>query len=59
MQVQCPNCPVIATLGTTKWFFDGGECRELKGIELDQALEKCPFLSEAVSKAKKNFTQRP
>ena len=59
MQVQCPNCQVIATLGTTKWFFDGDECPKLKGIELNQALEKCPFLSEAISKAKKNVTKRP
>jgi len=59
MQVQRPNCGVVATLGTTKWFLDGNGCQELKGLELDQALEKCLFLSEAISKAKQNGVRRP
>jgi hypothetical protein len=50
---------VIAAIGTTKWFFDGGECRELKGTEAGnaKAYEQCQALSEAVSKAQKNAIQ--
>jgi hypothetical protein len=56
MQVQCSKCGVIATLGTTKWFFDGGECRELKGTGASdaKAYEQCGALSESISKAQKN-----
>jgi hypothetical protein len=58
MQVQCPKCSVIVAIGSTKWFFDGGECRELRGTEAGDAktYEKCPVLIEAVSKAGKNST---
>ncbi len=61
MQVKCPKCRVIAAIGTTKWFFDGGECRELKGTEAGnaKAYEHCQTLSEAVSKAKNNATKTP
>jgi hypothetical protein len=61
MQVRCPKCRVIATIGTTKWFFDGGECKELKGTEAGEAkaYEQCQALSEAVSKAKKNAARAP
>ena len=61
MQVQCPKCKVIAAIGITKWFFDGGECRELKGTEAGHAgaYEQCPTLSEAISKAKKNTIKAP
>jgi hypothetical protein len=58
MQVQCPKCEVIVAIGSTKWFFDGGECEELRGTEAGEAkaYEKCPVLREAVSKAEKNAT---
>lgn len=58
MQVQCPKCKVIVAIGTTKWFFDGGECWELRGTVVGDAkeYEKCPILIEAVSKAGKNAT---
>ena len=65
MQVQCPKCGVIAAIGTTKWFFDGGECMELRDTEAGaaKAYEQCQTLSEAVSKAEKNVLtkvpQRP
>lgn len=62
MQVQCHKCEVIVAIGATKWFFDGGECRELRGTEAGEAgaYEKCPVLIEAVAKAKKNAaTPRP
>jgi hypothetical protein len=60
MQVQCPKCLVIATIGTTKWFFDGGECRELRGTEAGEAkaYEQCTALLEAVSKAEKNVVTK-
>lgn len=56
MQVQCPKCKVIVAIGKTKWFFDGGECRELRGTEAGEAkaYEKCPVLIEAVGDAEKN-----
>jgi hypothetical protein len=55
MQVPCPKCRVIVAIGATKWFFDGGECRELRGTAEGRAeqYEKCPALIEAVSKAAK------
>lgn len=58
MQVPCPKCKVIVAIGATKWFFDGGECRELRGTDAGDAkeYEKCPVLIEAVSKARKNAT---
>jgi hypothetical protein len=61
MQVPCPKCTVIVAIGTTKWFFDGGECMELRGTEAGnaKAYEQCPVLSEAISKAEKNVTQTP
>jgi hypothetical protein len=62
MQIQCPKCKVIAAIGYTKWFFDGGECEELKGTEAGdaKAYEKCPILRGAVSEAKKNgITKTP
>jgi hypothetical protein len=56
MQVPCPKCSVIVAIGSSKWFFDGGECRELRGTVAGDAkeYEKCPILIEAVSKARKN-----
>ena len=53
MQVKCPKCKVIVTVGTTKWFFDGGECQEPQGTAAADAgaYEKCPVLIEAMSKA--------
>lgn len=56
MQVQCPKCKVIAAIGSTKWFLDGGECRELRGTEAGEAgaYEKCPVLIEAVANAEQN-----
>jgi hypothetical protein len=47
---------VIAAIGRTKWFFDGGECWELRGTEAGEAMayEKCPVLIEAVANAEKN-----
>ena len=56
MQIQCPKCKVIVAVGSTKWFFDGGECEELKGTEAGdaKAYEKCPTLRGAVSEAEKN-----
>jgi hypothetical protein len=62
MQVKCPKCSVIAAIGTTKWFFDGGECRELRGTEagVAQAYKQCPALYEAVIEAEKNvLTKAP
>jgi hypothetical protein len=58
MQVPCPKCKVIVAIGSTKWFFDGGECWELRGTVAGDAgeYEKCPVLIEAVSKAGKNAT---
>jgi hypothetical protein len=55
MQIQCPKCTVIVAIGSTKWFFDGGECEELKGTEAGaaKAYEKCPTLRGAVSEAEK------
>jgi hypothetical protein len=60
MQVQCSKCHVIATLGTTKWFFDGGECRDMKGTEAGdaKAYEQCGAQSESIAKAKKNVVTR-
>ncbi len=60
MQVQCPKCKVIAAIGTTKWFFDGGECRELMGTAAGdaRAYEQCTVLSEAISKAEKNVVTK-
>ena len=59
MQVPCPKCKVIVAIGQTKWFFDGGECRELRGTEAGEAkaYENCPVLAEAVAQAKKNATK--
>ena len=53
--MPCPKCKVIVAIGATKWFFDGGRCRELPGTEAGdaEAYEKCPVLIEAVSKAEK------
>ena len=62
MQVTCPKCSVIAAIGTTKWFFDGGECIELRGTEAGdaKAYEQCPVLFEAISEAEKNaLTKAP
>jgi len=58
MQVPCPKCKVIVAVGSTKWFFDGGECTELRGTPAGDAqeYEKCTVLIEAVSKAGKNAT---
>jgi hypothetical protein len=49
---------VIVAIGSTKWFFDGGECCELRGTVAGNAkeYEKCPVLIEAVSQAGKNTT---
>lgn len=51
MQVQCPKCPVVAAVGTTKWFFDGGTCRELYGTAAADAgdYQKCTVLAKAVA----------
>ena len=56
MQIQCPKCSVIVAIGTTRWFFDGDECMELRGTEAGdaKAYEQCQTLCEAVSKAEKN-----
>ncbi|OSI79828.1 hypothetical protein [Bradyrhizobium canariense] len=56
MQVQCPKCKVIVAIGKAKWFFDGGECRELRGTVAGDAkeYENCSVLIEAVSTARKN-----
>ncbi|MET4316284.1 hypothetical protein ABIC02_000023 [Bradyrhizobium sp. RT5a] len=56
MQVHCPKCQVIVAIGRDKWFFDGGECRELRGTVAGDAkeYEKCPVLIEAVSTVRKN-----
>ena len=56
--MPCPKCKVIVAIGSTRWFFDGGECRELRGTDAGGAkeYEKCPVLIEAVSKAGKNAT---
>ena len=54
MQVQCPKCRVIAAVGTTQWFFDGGNaCRELEGTVAGNAgdYKLCPVLAEAVNEA--------
>jgi hypothetical protein len=62
MQVKCPKCSVIAAIGTTKWFFDGGECRDLRGTEAGdaKAYEQCPALYAAVIEAEKNvLTKAP
>jgi hypothetical protein len=62
MQIQCPKCTVIAAIGTTKWFFDGGDCRELQGTEAGdaKAYERCQVLREAIFQAEKNvFTKAP
>ncbi len=58
MQLRCPKCKVIVAIGTTKWFFDGGECWELRGTAAGNAKEyaTCPVLIEAVSKAGKDAT---
>jgi hypothetical protein len=58
MQVPCPKCKVIVAVGRTRWFFDGGECRALRGTAAGDAqeYEKCPVLIEAVSKTGKNAT---
>ena len=52
MQVRCPKCSVIATQGTTKWFFDGGDCRDLAGTKWGEAKEYqwCPTLSDVTPK---------
>jgi len=56
MQVSCPKCRVIVAIGQTQWFFDGGECMELRGTKAGEAkaYENCPVLAEAVARAKKN-----
>ena len=61
MQIQCPKCRVIAAVGTTKWFFDGGTCRELAGTAAGDAgeYEKCPVLTKAVSEALKIVPRSP
>jgi hypothetical protein len=62
MQIQCPKCTVIVAIGSTKWFFDGGECEELKGTEAGdaKAYEKCPTLRGAISEVEKNgITKTP
>jgi len=61
MQVQCPKCSVIVAIGTTKWFFDGGECIELRGTRAGDAKDykQCQALSEAISKAGKNIVTKP
>ena len=61
MQVQCPKCEVIAAIGTTKWFFDGGECMELRGTQAGDAKDyrQCQTLAEAIDKAEKNLVTRP
>jgi hypothetical protein len=50
MQVPCPICKVIVAIGTSSWFFDGGECRELRGTVAGDAkeYEKCPVLRSGV-----------
>jgi hypothetical protein len=60
MQVSCPKCKVIVAVGKTKWFFDGGECSQLRGTEAGEAraYENCPILVEAVAQAKKNTLGR-
>ena len=57
MQVQCPKCAVIAAIGTTKWFFDGGDCIELSGTQAGDAKDyrECQTLAEAIAKAEKNM----
>ncbi|UFW43447.1 hypothetical protein [Bradyrhizobium sp. WSM471] len=49
---------MIVAVGHTRWFFDGGECRELRGTVAGDAkeYEKCSVLIEAVAKAGKNAT---
>jgi hypothetical protein len=58
MQVPCPKCKVIVAVARTRWFFDGGECRALRGTAAGDAqeYEKCPVLIEAVSKTGKKAT---
>jgi hypothetical protein len=31
MQVPCPKYKLIVIIGKADWFFDGGECSELRG----------------------------
>ncbi|MCK1519525.1 hypothetical protein [Bradyrhizobium sp. 17] len=47
---------MIVTIGKAKWFFDGGECRELRGTVAGDAkeYEECPVLIEAVSTVRNN-----
>jgi hypothetical protein len=61
MQVQCPKCAVSAAIGTTKWFFDGGECIELSGTRAGDAkdYQQCQTLAEAIAKAEKNSVTKP
>ena len=58
---KCNAPNVIVAIGSTKWFFDGGECRELRGTEAGnaKAYENCSVLIEAVAKAEKNVINRP
>jgi hypothetical protein len=53
MQVQCPKCRVIAAVGATKWFFDGGTCLELDGTAAGDAgdYQRCNVLAKAVEEA--------
>jgi len=46
----------IGIRSKAKWFFDGGECRELRGTVAGDAkeYEKCSVLIEAVSTVRKN-----
>ncbi|MBM7483915.1 MULTISPECIES: hypothetical protein [Bradyrhizobium] len=46
---------MIVAIGKAKWFFDGGECRELRGTVAGDAkeYEKCSLI-EAVSTVRKN-----
>jgi len=53
MQVQCPNCRVIAAIGATKWFIDGGSCPEFARTDLGEAedYKRCHVLAKAVEEA--------
>lgn len=50
--MRCPKCSVIATVGSTKMFYDGGQCRDLAGTKWGEAEEYqwCPTLSDTLPK---------
>ncbi len=55
MKISCPQCTVIAAIGRTKWFLDGGPCRYSATTIAGGAAEheQCQILAKTAAEAMK------